>query len=241
MAATGSVAWCRPSRGGADRNNDHRDIDSHGDAAPHAGARIETLAHGRRGRRDLAAPHAGARIETRPGSHSPSIRSPPPLTRGRGSKHRNDRGAARRGASPLTRGRGSKRPPCAQPGIVRVAPHAGARIETASAWGASAASAGRRTLPPEQKAGLPPERFRDTEVISDPIGGIDNVAPGRIGAFYRGAAQFEYWQHTQLIIDGVPGRGSGFSLEAPEGRSRMFTDEEAALLAGSGAPAHGGE
>jgi uncharacterized protein (DUF779 family) len=25
------------------------------------------------------------------------------------------------------------------------------------------------------------------------------------------------WQHTQLIIDVVTGRGSGFSLEAPEG------------------------
>jgi uncharacterized protein (DUF779 family) len=50
-----------------------------------------------------------------------------------------------------------------------------------------------------------------------------------------GAAQFEYWQHTQLIIDVVPGRGSGFSLEAPEGvrfltRSRLFTDEEVNLL-----------
>lgn len=49
--------------------------------------------------------------------------------------------------------------------------------------------------------------------------------------------QFDVWQHTQLIIDVVPGRGSGFSLEAPEGvrflsRGRVFTDEEAADLAG---------
>jgi uncharacterized protein len=48
---------------------------------------------------------------------------------------------------------------------------------------------------------------------------------------YIGAAQFEYWQHTQLTIDLVPGRGGGFSLEAPEGvrfltRSRVFTDQE---------------
>lgn len=47
-----------------------------------------------------------------------------------------------------------------------------------------------------------------------------------------GAAQFEYWRHTQLIIDVVKGRGSGFSLEAPDGvrfltRSRLFTDDEA--------------
>ena len=53
--------------------------------------------------------------------------------------------------------------------------------------------------------------------------------------FWIGAQQFEYWRHTQLIIDVVPGRGSGFSLEAPEGvrfltRSRVFTDAEAAEL-----------
>src|SRR5271154_7162274 len=60
--------------------------------------------------------------------------------------------------------------------------------------------------------------------------------------FYIGAAQFEYWEHTQLIIDVVPGRGSGFSLEAPEGfrfltRSRVFSDEEVDELAASGPPA----
>ncbi len=59
--------------------------------------------------------------------------------------------------------------------------------------------------------------------------------------FYIGAAQFEYWRHTQLIIDVVPGRGGGFSLEAPEGvrfltRSRVFTDAEASELAAAGGP-----
>jgi uncharacterized protein (DUF779 family) len=43
--------------------------------------------------------------------------------------------------------------------------------------------------------------------------------------------QFEYWKHTHLTIDVVPGRGAGFSVEAPEGvrfliRSRLFTDDE---------------
>ncbi len=62
--------------------------------------------------------------------------------------------------------------------------------------------------------------------------------------FYIGASQFEYWEHTQLIIDVVPGRGSGFSLEAPEGvrfltRSRVFTDQEAGALRAQGAPASG--
>ncbi len=51
--------------------------------------------------------------------------------------------------------------------------------------------------------------------------------------------QFATWRHTQLIIDVVPGRGGGFSLEAPEGvrflsRGRAFSaDEQAALAAAS--------
>ena len=67
--------------------------------------------------------------------------------------------------------------------------------------------------------------------------GAQDVLMGRIAdcPFHMGAAQFEYWRHTQLIIDVVPGRGSGFSLEAPEGvrfltRSRLFTDDEVAEL-----------
>jgi uncharacterized protein len=60
--------------------------------------------------------------------------------------------------------------------------------------------------------------------------------------FYIGANQFDYWKHTQLIIDVVPGRGSGFSVEAPEGvrfltRSCVFTDEEVAELDAAGPPA----
>jgi uncharacterized protein (DUF779 family) len=47
--------------------------------------------------------------------------------------------------------------------------------------------------------------------------------------------QFEYWKHTHIEIDVVPGRGGGFSLETPEGmrfiiRSRLFTDEEYEIL-----------
>lgn len=60
-----------------------------------------------------------------------------------------------------------------------------------------------------------------------------------------GAAQFEYWRHTQVTIDVVPGRGAGFSLEGPEGlrfiiRSRVFTDEEADVLEAAGEPQRGG-
>jgi len=59
-----------------------------------------------------------------------------------------------------------------------------------------------------------------------------------------GAAQFEYWRHTQIMIDVVPGRGAGMSLEAPLGirfiiRSRVFTDEEVAALEAAGDPIRG--
>ena len=68
--------------------------------------------------------------------------------------------------------------------------------------------------------------------------GAADVLLGEIGGqpFYMGEAQFEYWMHTHLIIDVVPGRGGMFSLEGPEGvrfltRSRLYTDEEWAQLA----------
>ncbi|MEU4153200.1 DUF779 domain-containing protein [Streptomyces sp. NPDC026659] len=35
--------------------------------------------------------------------------------------------------------------------------------------------------------------------------------------FWMSRSQFEVWSHTRLTVDVVPGRGSGFSLEAPEG------------------------
>ena len=46
--------------------------------------------------------------------------------------------------------------------------------------------------------------------------------------FYMGADQHSRWAHTHLTVDVVPGRGSGFSLEAPEGvrfiiRSRLLS------------------
>ncbi len=78
--------------------------------------------------------------------------------------------------------------------------------------------------------------------------GAQDVYLGRIAGapVFIGAAQFEYWAHTQLIIDVVPGRGGGFSLEAPEGlrfltRSRVFTDEEADALSIEGPPRRGNE
>jgi len=67
--------------------------------------------------------------------------------------------------------------------------------------------------------------------------GAQDVLLGHIAncPVYIGAAQYELWAHTQLIIDVVTGRGSGFSLEAPEGlrfltRGHVFSESEKADL-----------
>ena len=62
------------------------------------------------------------------------------------------------------------------------------------------------------------------------VEGLDDVVE-----VWMSRAQFEYWKHTHLTIDVVKGRGSGFSVEAPEGvrfliRSRLLTDAEATEL-----------
>lgn len=74
-----------------------------------------------------------------------------------------------------------------------------------------------------------------------PIGdfkiGAQDVLLGHIEdtPVYIGGAQFEVWQHTQLILDAVPGRGGMFSLDNGRERrflvrSRVFTDAELAAL-----------
>lgn len=67
--------------------------------------------------------------------------------------------------------------------------------------------------------------------------GAHDVHLGDIGgvAFYISASQYEYWKHTQLIIDVVEGHGGTFSLEGNTGkafhtRSRLFTDAEFAEI-----------
>lgn len=76
--------------------------------------------------------------------------------------------------------------------------------------------------------------------------GSQDVFLGNIAdtPFYISGSQFEYWSHTRLIIDVVPGRGSGFSIEAPEGirfltRSELFTPEELEQLSKEGPPQRG--
>ena len=73
--------------------------------------------------------------------------------------------------------------------------------------------------------------------------GHQDVLLGQIAGcpFYMSAFQFDYWRNTQLTIDVVEGRGSSFSVEAPEGvrfltRSRLFSDAELADLARAGEP-----
>lgn len=76
--------------------------------------------------------------------------------------------------------------------------------------------------------------------------GAQDVYLGSVAGcpFYISGPQFEYWQHTRLTLDVTPGRGSGFSLESPEGvrfliRSRLFTDSETAALEQAGPPPRG--
>src|SRR3954454_3027880 len=70
----------------------------------------------------------------------------------------------------------------------------------------------------------------DSDVLMATLGGTP---------FYMSKSQFDYWKHTQLILDVVPGRGGMFSLENGEGvrfliRSRVFTDEEIGALREAG-------
>ena len=65
------------------------------------------------------------------------------------------------------------------------------------------------------------------------ITGDSDVQLGEVDGepFYMSRSQFEYWKHTQLNLDVVPGRGGMFSLDNAEGfrfliRSRVFNDAE---------------
>ena len=68
--------------------------------------------------------------------------------------------------------------------------------------------------------------------------GAQDVHLGEVGGvpFYIGKLQYEYWKHTQLILDVIEGHGGTFSLEGSTGlafhtRSRLFSDEEWAQIA----------
>lgn len=71
----------------------------------------------------------------------------------------------------------------------------------------------------------------DSDIL---LGELDAGTPEPV-LMYMSREQFAYWKHTHLTVDMVPGRGAGFSLEAPTGnrfliRSRLFSDDEYAAL-----------
>jgi uncharacterized protein (DUF779 family) len=73
--------------------------------------------------------------------------------------------------------------------------------------------------------------------------GESDVLLGNVGdcPFYMSKSQFDYWQHTQIILDVIQGRGGMFSLEGPEGlrfliRSRLFTEAESLMLGATNQP-----
>ncbi|WP_050614947.1 DUF779 domain-containing protein [Bacillus testis] len=65
-------------------------------------------------------------------------------------------------------------------------------------------------------------RLGDSDKLLGTIGGVP---------FYMHKSQYDYWKHTQLVIDAIEGRGASFSLDSVEDKhfitqSRVFTDEE---------------
>lgn len=75
----------------------------------------------------------------------------------------------------------------------------------------------------------------DLAIPADPAAPSAPAADDFTVPVWMSRAQYAYWKHTHLTIDVVPGRGAGFSLEAPEGvrfliRSRLFSDDEWLVL-----------
>lgn len=77
--------------------------------------------------------------------------------------------------------------------------------------------------------GSAPNCFLPNEILI----GAQDIKLGEIGGmpFYISKSQYDYWKHTQLIIDVIAGQGGNFSLESATGkcfltRSRLFTDDE---------------
>jgi uncharacterized protein (DUF779 family) len=76
----------------------------------------------------------------------------------------------------------------------------------------------------------------DRDILLGLLDVTSDKQPDGVPVWISGS-QFETWKHTQLVIDVVPGRGGGFSLESPEGkrflsRGRAYSDEENEQLRG---------
>ena len=82
--------------------------------------------------------------------------------------------------------------------------------------------------------GSSPMCYPDGDFITseaDVLLGTFELVPGEQLNFWMSLEQFEYWKHTHLTVDVVSGRGSGFSVEAPEGkrfliRSRLMDSHQ---------------
>lgn len=72
--------------------------------------------------------------------------------------------------------------------------------------------------------------------VDDYIVGDRDVKLGEIGGVpvYISESQFGVWQHTQLIIDVVPGRGGMFSLD--NGREKRFLTRSRLFGGGEACP-----
>ncbi|CAG7845560.1 hypothetical protein USB125703_01831 [Pseudoclavibacter triregionum] len=69
--------------------------------------------------------------------------------------------------------------------------------------------------------GSAPMCYPEGEFLTGPADillGVAEIPGAGEVAFWMSREQFEYWRHTRLLVDVVDGRGSGFSLESPEGR-----------------------
>ncbi|MDF2443603.1 MAG: uncharacterized protein JWR01_1806 [Subtercola sp.] len=57
----------------------------------------------------------------------------------------------------------------------------------------------------------------DADVLLGVLDIAPDASPPQLIDFWMSVEQFAYWSHTHLTVDVVKGRGSGFSVEAPEG------------------------
>ncbi|MHA3023469.1 DUF779 domain-containing protein [Mycobacterium sp. BMJ-28] len=74
----------------------------------------------------------------------------------------------------------------------------------------------------------------DSDVLLGVLDVVSERQPYGVPVWVSGP-QYAVWEHSQLVIDVVPGRGAGFSLEAPEGlrflsRARVVPERNAAVL-----------
>ncbi|MFC5122236.1 DUF779 domain-containing protein [Pseudoclavibacter helvolus] len=60
---------------------------------------------------------------------------------------------------------------------------------------------------------------------ADVLLGTADIPDAGLVEFWMSREQFNYWRHTRLTVDIVPGRGSGFSLEAPEGKRFLIRSQ----------------